>query len=272
MLRLSSQTQQSRVRAQLELLLRNAEPGERLPSEPALAKRFDVSRTTIREVMSQLETEGFVQRRQGSGTYVRHQPLLEDESLAPLCRFSDADLQAGTHARHAASSDLCSSAQELSFPPVFTSVKKIGSSPGAACTPADEHFCVLAEDSFPLAFLSKGQRVQLLGSNNTDLRLFLFLATGRAACQDETTISVAQPEDYPFLESLLEDKQHPLLFLSSMCLDNHNEPFISSQIYSEHRLYQVSAEPQDRLNSVIAVIQVDPVSTGVFNGKVPCHR
>lgn len=46
---------------------------------------------------------------------------------------------------------------------------------------ADEHFCVLAEDSFPLAFLSEGQCVQLLGSNNTDLRLFLFRATGRAA-------------------------------------------------------------------------------------------
>ena len=60
MLRLSSQTQQSRVRAQLELLLRNAEPGERLPSEPALAKHFGVSRTTIREVMSQLEAEGFI--------------------------------------------------------------------------------------------------------------------------------------------------------------------------------------------------------------------
>ena len=50
MLRLSSQTQQSKVRAQLELLLRSAEPGERLPSEPALAKHFGVSRTTIREV------------------------------------------------------------------------------------------------------------------------------------------------------------------------------------------------------------------------------
>ena len=87
MLRLSSQTQQSRVRAQLELLLRNAEPGERLPSEPALAKRFDVSRTTIREVMSQLEIEGFVQRRQGSGTYVRRQPLLEDESLLHFVDF-----------------------------------------------------------------------------------------------------------------------------------------------------------------------------------------
>ena len=87
MLRLSSQTQQSRVRAQLELLLRKAEPGERLPSEPALAKRFGVSRTTIREVMSQLEAEGFIQRRQGSGTYVSRQPLLEDESLLHFVDF-----------------------------------------------------------------------------------------------------------------------------------------------------------------------------------------
>lgn len=65
MLRLSSQTQQSKVRAQLELLLRSAEPGERLPSEPALAKHFGVSRTTIREVMSQLEAEGFIQLQAG---------------------------------------------------------------------------------------------------------------------------------------------------------------------------------------------------------------
>ena len=87
MLRLSSQTQQSKVRAQLELLLRSAEPGERLPSEPALAKHFGVSRTTIREVMSQLEAEGFIQRRQGSGTYVSRQPLLEDESLLHFVDF-----------------------------------------------------------------------------------------------------------------------------------------------------------------------------------------
>ena len=150
MLRLSSQTQQSRVRAQLELLLRNAEPGERLPSEPALAKRFDVSRTTIREVMSQLEIEGFVQRRQGSGTYVRRQPLLEDESLLHFVDFptliskqghTPAMRQLGFVQQRAGaffSNWLMTSRivvrLELSFPPVFTSMKKIGSSPGAACT------------------------------------------------------------------------------------------------------------------------------------------
>ena len=223
MLRLSSQTQQSRVRAQLELLLRNAEPGERLPSEPALAKRFDVSRTTIREVMSQLETEGFVQRRQGSGTYVRHQPLLEDESLLHFVDFPTLISKQG----HTPAMRQLGFVQQRAGA-FFSTRFHIGEEDRILTRrclyTADEHFCVLAEDSFPLAFLSKGQRVQLLGSNNTDLRLFLFLAT---------TISVAQPEDYPFLESLLEDKQHPLLFLSSMCLDNHNEPFISSQIYSD---------------------------------------
>ena len=232
MLRLSSQTQQSRVRAQLELLLRNAEPGERLPSEPALAKRFGVSRTTIREVMSQLEAEGFIQRRQGSGTYVSRQPLLEDESLLHFVDFPTLISKQG----------YTPAMQQLGFVQqragaFFSTRFHIGEEDRILTRrclyTADEHFCVLAEDSFPLAFLSEGQCVQLLGSNNTDLRLFLFRATGRAACQDETTISVAQPEDYPFLESLLEDKQHPLLFLSSMCLDNHNEPFISSQIYSD---------------------------------------
>ena len=133
MLRLSSQTQQSKVRAQLELLLRNAEPGERLPSEPALAKHFGVSRTTIREVMGQLEAEGFIQRRQGSGTYVSRQPLLEDESLLHFVDFPTLISKRDTRPP-CGSSDLCSSAQELSFPPVFTSVKKIGSSPDAAYT------------------------------------------------------------------------------------------------------------------------------------------
>ena len=73
MLRLSSQTQQSKVRAQLELLLRNAEPGERLPSEPALAKHFGVSRTTIREVMSQLEARS-EERRVGKECRSRWSP------------------------------------------------------------------------------------------------------------------------------------------------------------------------------------------------------
>lgn len=44
-------------------------PGDRLPSEPELAAAFAVSRPTIREVLRSLETDGFVRRVHGVGTF-----------------------------------------------------------------------------------------------------------------------------------------------------------------------------------------------------------
>lgn len=45
-------------------------PGDRLPSEPELAVAYGVSRPTIREVLRSLETDGFVRRVHGVGTFV----------------------------------------------------------------------------------------------------------------------------------------------------------------------------------------------------------
>jgi GntR family transcriptional regulator, uxu operon transcriptional repressor len=45
-------------------------PGDRLPSERALAERFDVSRTAVREAIIALELQGAVEVRGGSGIYV----------------------------------------------------------------------------------------------------------------------------------------------------------------------------------------------------------
>lgn len=52
--------------------------GDRLPSEPALAKELGVSRVSVRAALAQLESEGLVDRRHGSGTYVN--------SVRPLVR------------------------------------------------------------------------------------------------------------------------------------------------------------------------------------------
>jgi len=46
--------------------------GERLPPERNLADEFGVARGTLREGLRELEQAGFVERRQGSGTYVTH--------------------------------------------------------------------------------------------------------------------------------------------------------------------------------------------------------
>jgi DNA-binding LacI/PurR family transcriptional regulator len=46
--------------------------GERLPSEAQLVQQFKVSRPTVGRALRDLLTEGFIERRAGSGTYVRN--------------------------------------------------------------------------------------------------------------------------------------------------------------------------------------------------------
>ncbi len=55
---------------QVKQIIEQTEAGGRLPSEPQLAKRFGVSRATLREAMRIFETQGVIHRRQGVGTFV----------------------------------------------------------------------------------------------------------------------------------------------------------------------------------------------------------
>jgi GntR family transcriptional regulator len=45
-------------------------PGERFPSEPEICQHFDVSRTTVRQALAELESEGIIRREKGRGTFV----------------------------------------------------------------------------------------------------------------------------------------------------------------------------------------------------------
>jgi GntR family transcriptional regulator len=67
-----------RLQADLSSLISRTTAGERLPSEPDLAKTLGVSRATLREAMRTFEAQGLIRRRQGSGTFVVGQmPVLE---------------------------------------------------------------------------------------------------------------------------------------------------------------------------------------------------
>jgi GntR family transcriptional regulator len=59
-----------RLQADLAGLIERTPAGQRLPSEPELAKQLGVSRATLRDAMRTFETQGLVRRRQGSGTFV----------------------------------------------------------------------------------------------------------------------------------------------------------------------------------------------------------
>ncbi len=74
-------------------------PGERLPSEFALAAEFGVSQGTVRKALDRLAARRLVERRQGSGTFVTR--LTREHALLHFFHLVDAD-----GVRHAPTSEV----------------------------------------------------------------------------------------------------------------------------------------------------------------------
>ncbi len=66
----NSKTLTQKLHEHLRQVIAATSPGERLPSEPDLARQLGVSRSTLREAMRIFETQGSIHRRQGVGTFV----------------------------------------------------------------------------------------------------------------------------------------------------------------------------------------------------------
>lgn len=73
-----------RLQTDLMQLISSTPPGERLPTEPDLAKQLGVSRATLREAMRSFEGQGLIRRRQGLGTFVISHPQVIDSGLEVL--------------------------------------------------------------------------------------------------------------------------------------------------------------------------------------------
>ena len=85
------------------------EPGKRLPSESELVKAFEASRPTVNRALREMQLAGMIERRAGSGSYVRADAaargytfgllipeLGRTEVFEPICRGM-AEAQHGSH-------------------------------------------------------------------------------------------------------------------------------------------------------------------------------
>jgi len=108
---LSSLPKHERVRQTLSDAIASGryEPGQRLPSESELVKTFGASRPTVNRALRELQLAGIIERRAGSGSYVRADTtargytfgllipeLGRTEIFEPICRGM-AEAQHGSH-------------------------------------------------------------------------------------------------------------------------------------------------------------------------------
>lgn len=101
-----------RIKEEIERRIQAGEikPGEKLPSEPALAKEFEVSRPTLREALKMLQREGTLLSKNGVGTYVNERssqivnPLNKLRSLGEMIKnvgYRDSETDVKVYASEA---------------------------------------------------------------------------------------------------------------------------------------------------------------------------
>jgi GntR family transcriptional regulator of arabinose operon len=86
------------------------QPGQRLPSESELVKTFHASRPTVNKALRELQLTGYIDRRAGSGSYVRTPndarghtfgllipELGQTEIFEPICRGMAEAQHGGRH-------------------------------------------------------------------------------------------------------------------------------------------------------------------------------
>jgi GntR family transcriptional regulator len=79
-------TKRSRITADLRTAVEAMAPGTRLPSENELARRYEVSRETIRAVLRTLTTDGLIRTDVGVGAAVRDRSVIVRDSRTRLTR------------------------------------------------------------------------------------------------------------------------------------------------------------------------------------------
>lgn len=70
----------------------NLTVGTRLPSEQVMANHFKVSRNIVREAIAQLKSEGILDTRKGSGTFIRKLPAPATDAITAASIESLLDL------------------------------------------------------------------------------------------------------------------------------------------------------------------------------------
>lgn len=204
--------------------------GSKLPSENELKEIYGVSRNTLRQALAILYQDGFIERFQGKGSYVRHWKQEEKEhkienwllnaALEPVKHMS-SEYNIGLPTDIARNRLLLSETEEvLACNMVYWGKEE----------PISHAFVQI-----PMSFL-KNEKIQL--KTEEELHLLLNTLIYARALKAKTTIQTIQADEQviPFLKVA---KKTPLLYMEQLLYDK-NAPIARIKYYFRPEKYHIT--------------------------------
>ena len=207
------------------------QPGMKLPSEGQLAKRFNVSRATVRDAVRALVEAGYVTRRHGSGSYVterRRMPHALDSTLSYLAMIESAGARAGMRVLDAAFEQCCADDGPLQLSPGDTvlAVERVRT--------ADDRPVIYSHDRIPARLLPTD-----LDLRELDPSLFgLLSSSGHAADHATATLrAVAGTRQTAAVLGIRRGK--PLLYIEEIDYGRDGTPVMLSREWHVSEAFDV---------------------------------
>jgi GntR family transcriptional regulator len=193
--------------------------GSKLPNEQDLARRFGVSRATVREAVGGLLEAGFVARRHGSGTYVIGTPRQHtlDTNLSYLEMISAAGMEPGLTvlSTHVRDPDLDEARRlEIDEHDPIMWVERIRTGDGRPV--------VYSQDRFPRRLLAPEIELPLEAS------LYRLLASAGAGVRSAAATLLPVLADDELAERLGVRAGTPLLYIDQVDFDEGGRPVMVS--------------------------------------------
>ena len=199
----------------------------KLPPEGVLAERLNISRTQLRDSLSQLEREGFISRHQGVGTVINRHVLAVKVRMDMEIEFMEMISQSGhepslllaTHETVPADETVAAHLAMNAGEPVLRVVRLIG---------ADKKPAIYCEDYIPVSLIKKKEYTE------ADLQkpIFSFLKQfcGLEAHMDLTEVRPAVA-DAALAKLFHVSEGTPLLYLDELDYDKEGMPMLYSPQY-----------------------------------------
>lgn len=211
----------------------------RLPSENWLAARLQVSRSTIRVVLQEMETEGKVFRRQGSGTYVNPKAFAMETTLFPRIAMRDIIWKNGY-----TPSSRC---LQVKRKPAGSAADNLDCRPEDPIQEvhslylADERPCMYCIDRIREGLITEAQwKSEEVRSQSIYQSIRAF--TGTKVCWDMIRIRSVNSDAVPEIAGYLvrEGEDHSLVLLEIMNYNERSRPVLYGSIYINGAMIQLN--------------------------------